>query len=98
MTTWTTHVKNSVPNPPHPAASKPGAGTPFASFSTAGGDELARRGGGERQGRGLGSRWGPVSELEIVSEDENCLCAAPGVDAVLKIQFNQGCARVSAAT
>ena len=39
-----------------------------------------------------------ASELEIVSEDENCLCAAPGVDAVLKIQFNQGCARVSAAT
>ena len=58
----------------------------------------ARTTGGGRQGRGLGSRWGPVSELEIVSEDENCLCAAPGVDAVLKIQFNQGCARVSAAT
>ena len=37
-----------------------------------------------------------ASELEI--EDEHCQCAAPGVDAVLKIQFNQGCARVSAAT
>ena len=37
---------------------KAGTGTPFASFSTAGGDELARRGGSDRVGarKSLGAR------------------------------------------
>ena len=41
-----------------PAPVKPGTGTPFASFSTAGGDELARRGGSDRVGarKSLGAR------------------------------------------
>ena len=52
-----------LPDPPRgPSGAgtvKPGTGTPFASFSTAGGDELARRGGvGDRVGarKSLGAR------------------------------------------
>ncbi len=50
---WPTQPQEPSPGTPRVQhRHKPGAGTPLASFCTAGGDELARR--------GLGSRWGPV--------------------------------------
>ena len=57
---------------------KAGTGTPFASFSTAGGDELARRGGGGgRQGRGSEVAGGPSCSTPTSRRPTRCPSLGP---------------------